>query len=125
MPIALVQTTEDVDLCHTDDPSVTAPEGLSGWVPAAACATSDDATIITVRPLNGWEMRRARGLLKDDDQTDFLREVIGMGLIAINGDERLASDFIEHPDPEQLFGVFNAITEVGAHPLPRGRDSES
>lgn len=127
MPIALIKATDTCELVNAEDPSVQAPEGAAGWLPVASCAqVGADATRIVVRALNGWEMISARALLEDDaDQTPFLRRVLELGLVSIDGSPDKARAFLDAPDAQQLYDVFTAVAEAGAGPFDRGDGSDS
>ena len=128
MALTLIRTTDTVDLVHSDDPSVQAADGIDGWfVPTDG--TPKGATCITIRPLNGWELLKVQGSTALTDgpagQGDYVREVLSMGLVAIDGDPTAVAAFLDSPNPDHLFGVFTAIMECGAVPFVRGPDSGS
>jgi hypothetical protein len=125
MAMSLIRTTDTVDLVHSDDPSAAATNGDEGW--RVARAEDRDATRITIRPLNGWEMLQCQALASEDASSQHLmvRAVLEKGLVAIDGDESAAKTFIDSPDKDHLFTIFNAVIEAGAVPLARGRGSSS
>jgi len=119
----LIRTTDTIDLVHVEDPCVHA-DG-EGWIPSADAGTYKGATVITIRPLNGWDKLEANALLvgvKPDpdnpdaavdinplEQSAYIRAIVERGLVAIDGDARKAAEFIASPDPDEVLGVFLAV----------------
>lgn len=126
MALVLVKTSDTVDLIHADDPAVSAPEGVEGWFVSAT--PPQGATVITVRPLNGWDTLEAQSIYSPKEGADnsaWFRFVLERGLVAIDGDEGKARDFVASPGQDHLLEVFTAVLEGGNVPFDRGAGSDS
>ena len=123
MALVLVKVDQTCRLVHSDDPAVGAPEGVDGWHVQEPIPS--DATYITIRALNAWEMLEAQqnaGKDIEETQVPLIRFVLDRGLIDIDGDKKKARQFIKSPDVQQLMDVFYAIMQAGSAPFSLGQD---
>ena len=123
MALVLVKVDQTCQLVHSDDPAVEAPEGVDGWHVQEPIPS--DATYITIRALNAWEMLEAQqnaGKDIEETQVPLIRFVLDRGLIDIDGDKKKARQFIKSPDVQQLMDVFYAIMQAGSAPFSLGQD---
>lgn len=91
--MALVLTTEEMSLVHTSDPTVTAPDGVTGWIPASDGA-SDGSTRVEVRALSGIEFARAAASADSATELEF---ILSTAVVSVNSDKAAAKEATKWP----------------------------
>ncbi len=98
MAIVLARSADTVDVVHLSDPDVDAPDGAEGWIPVSECvAVRPGATVLTLRPLDGWQYLRAVEAGRGNDLANYAASMLAAGLVAVDGSTATAAEWAARP----------------------------
>lgn len=96
-----------IDLVCTADPAIEHEGDETEMIPAPK-PLPEGATVYTVRPLSWVESQRFEAL----EPAEQISEVIKLGLVAIDADEKLAQTVAENPHPALPVPLYAAIMRL-------------